>query len=163
MRFFLLLIFASFSAYGQGFLAIVDWKRVAAESLAGESIEEQIKSINDSAKKDLLDLELKIKEMESRKNADDSRKIEDMQVILYDMVRSKKHQIAEAYRKAVAVLEEEARKIIAKVCKGKNISAVVNAEAVVYAAAENMDITTEVTKELNDRLPSIKVEVKDLK
>ncbi|MDR0753404.1 MAG: OmpH family outer membrane protein [Holosporaceae bacterium] len=158
----LLLLFASFSAYGHGFLATVDWKRVAVESLAGKSIEEQVKSINDHAKKDLLALELKIKEMESNKKADyDSRKIEDMQLILYDMVRSKKYQIAEAYRKAVAMLEEEARKIIAKVCKEKGISVVVNAEAVVYTAAENMDITMEVIKELNGRLQKVNVEVKE--
>ncbi|MDR2645611.1 MAG: OmpH family outer membrane protein [Holosporaceae bacterium] len=162
--FSLLLIFASFSAYSHEFLATVDWKRVAAESLAGKSIEEQIKSINNRAKKDLLDLESKIKEMESNKKADyDSRKIEDMQLILYDMVRSKKYQIAEAYRKAIATLEEESRKIIAKICKEKGVSVVINAEAVVYVAAESMDITAKVTKELNDRLPSINVEVKESK
>ncbi|MDR0581139.1 MAG: OmpH family outer membrane protein [Holosporaceae bacterium] len=162
--FSLLLVFTSFPAFGHEFFAIVDLKKIAAESLAGKSIEEQIKSINDRAKKDLLDLESKVKGMESNKKADyDSRKIEDMQLIMYDMVRSKKYQIAEAYRKAVTTLDEETQKIIAKVCKEKGISVVVNAEAVVYAAVESMDITGEVIKELNERLRSVSVEVKEPK
>jgi Skp family chaperone for outer membrane proteins len=102
--------------------------------------------------------------MESDKKSDyDARKIEDMQMILYDMVRSKKYQISEAYSRAVAVLDREMRKVVEKICREKGVKIVVNSEAVVYLSEECSDITQEVIKELDETCKSIKVELKELK
>jgi Skp family chaperone for outer membrane proteins len=142
--------------------AVLDLKKVASESSAGKDIEAQIEAINKESKKDLLDLESKIKSMESNKKSDyDTRKIEELQIILYDMVRTKKYQISEAYRKAIAVLDLEMRKVIKEITTEKGIQIVMNVEAVVYLVKDGYDITAEVINRLNKVCKSVKVTIKD--
>jgi Skp family chaperone for outer membrane proteins len=144
--------------------ASLDLKRVASESEAGKSIEKQIEEINQRSKKDLQDLESKIKSMESDKKSDyDARKIEDMQMILYDMLRTKKYQISDAYGEAIAILEKEIKKVVEAVCKEKGIKVVVSSEAIVYIDKKCPDIADEVIKRLNNACKSIKVELKENK
>jgi Skp family chaperone for outer membrane proteins len=144
--------------------AVLDLKKVASESAAGKDIEKQIEAANNSSKKDLMDLESKIKSMESNKKTDyDTRKIEDMQLILYDMVRTKKYQISDAYKRAIAILDDEMRKIIEKICAKKGIKVVMSSEAVVYMTKECANVTDEVIKGLDAVCKSVKVEIKELK
>jgi Skp family chaperone for outer membrane proteins len=145
-------------------LAVLDLKKVASASLAGKNIEAQAEEINTESRKDLLDLESKIKSMESNKKSDyDARKIEELQIILYDMVRTKKYQISEAYRKAIAVLDLEMRKVINEIIREKGIKIVMNTEAVVYLVSDGYDITAEVIKKLDAICKTVKVEIKDHK
>jgi Skp family chaperone for outer membrane proteins len=141
-------------------IAVVDLKRVAALSNAGKSIEKQIVKINDESKKDLLNLESKIKSMEKSKLAEsDSRKIEDMQFILHDMVSTKKYQISEAYRNALNALEKEINKIIAEIASKDNIQFVFTNDAVVYRSEKCDDITEEVIEKINKVCKEITVKV----
>ncbi|MDR1982864.1 MAG: OmpH family outer membrane protein [Holosporaceae bacterium] len=140
---------------------ILDLKKVASESVAGKNIESQIEAINKESQKDLLDLESKIKSMESSRKSDyDARKIEELQIMLYDMVRTIKRRIAKAYEDAIAALDQEMRKVISKIAAEKGIEVVINAEAVVYVK-NGHDITEEVINKLNETCKSIKVEIKN--
>ncbi|MCR5224824.1 MAG: OmpH family outer membrane protein [Alphaproteobacteria bacterium] len=153
----------SFSAFGGNTnIAVVDLKKVAAESKAGKDIEKQMKTINNESKSDLLELESQIKSMESSKKTDlDTRKIEELQVMLYDMVREKKYKISEAYNKAIEKLNENMKSIISNICKKKKIDLVVPQDAVVYSNKNCEDITAEVIKELNKQCPEMSVNYKE--
>ncbi len=159
----LLLLLMSFSAFGGNTnIAVVDLKKVAAESKAGKDIEKQMKTINNESKSDLLELESQIKSMESSKKTDlDTRKIEELQVMLYDMVREKKYKISEAYNKAIEKLNENMKSIISNICKKKKIDLVVPQDAVVYSNKNCEDITAEVIKELNKQCPEMSVNYKE--
>ncbi|MDR0968287.1 MAG: OmpH family outer membrane protein [Holosporaceae bacterium] len=144
--------------------AALDLKKVASECEAGKDIEKQIEEINQESKKDLKDLETQIKSMESNKKSDyDARKIEDMQMILYDMVRTKKYQISEGYGRAIGVLEKEIKKVVADICKEKGIQIVLNSETIVHMEKNCLDITKETIDRLNKVCKSIKVELKGTK
>jgi Skp family chaperone for outer membrane proteins len=143
-------------------IAIIDLKKVASESEAGKDIEKQIEKLNEEAKNDLQDLEGKIKSMESNKKSSDYdvRKIEDMQLILYDMVRTKKYHISEAYDKAIVALDQKMKKIIEEICQKESIEITLNSDAVVYFGKNPKDITDRVIARLNEVCKSIKVELR---
>ncbi|MDR3187086.1 MAG: OmpH family outer membrane protein [Holosporaceae bacterium] len=145
-------------------VAIVDLKKVALRSKAGKGVEEQIAAINNDAKKDFLDLEANIKSMESNKKSNsDARTIEDAQLMLYDAVRHKKNQIADAYRIAISTLDGEIKKVIAKICQKKGIELVIANDAAVYVGKKFPDITSEVVAGVDLSCPAIKVELKEQK
>jgi outer membrane protein len=142
-------------------IAIVDLKKVASTSMAGNGIDKQITEINNASKKDLIELESKIKSMESNKSQDvDQRKIEDMQLILYDMVSTKKEQISTAYKNAILALEQEINKVIETIAKQEGIRIVLTADAVIYSSNDCIDITQKVIEEVNKNCKEIKVTLK---
>lgn len=142
-------------------IAVIDLKRVAVESKAGQSIEKQIADINDIAKKDLQEVESKMKSMEKNKLSEsDSRKFEDMQFALYDMVSTKRYQISEAYKKAVSELEAEVNKIVMQISEQNQLQMVISLEAVVCIGGHCRDITEEVIQKVNETLPLIPIVIK---
>ena len=133
-------------------LAVVSLKDVAQKSNAGQNIEKQIAVISDKSKEDLLELEGSIKKMDSNINTDsDERKVQDLQVILYDMTKEKRYKIQEAYRTAIETLEKEIHKVVKEIADEKGYSLIVLSDAVVYNSQECPDITEEVIKRLNNR------------
>ena len=141
-------------------IAVIDLKRIAAESKAGSSIEERITEINESAKKDLQELESKMKTMENNKlSEDDTRKLEDTQFVLHDMVNAKRSQISDAYKKAVYELELGINKSIEQISTQHNISIVLPTDAVVFVGSHCYDITDDVIKIIDETCPHISVEV----
>jgi Skp family chaperone for outer membrane proteins len=140
-------------------VVVVDLKRVASESKAGMGIEKQIEKYNDESGKDLGEMESQIKLLDAKKekSAEDSRKIEELQVLLYDMVRSKKYQIAEACNRSFAVLDRKMKEVIRPICEERGIEIVVNSEAVVFMCDKCYDITDEVIEKLNEKCPKVEV------
>ncbi len=164
---FLVLCFlGAVQSYGKNFeskLAVVSLKDVAQRSSAGKSIDSQIAEINNKSKEDLLELENNIKKMDSdAKTSSDERKIEDLQVILYDMTKEKRYQIQSACRKAIEVLEEEIQRVVKEISDEKGYSLVLASEAVVHKVLECPDITEDAIKRLDDRVPMIKVNMNKL-
>ena len=144
-------------------LAFVSLRDIAQKSDAGQNIDKQIAGINDKSKEDLLELESSIKKMDSNIKTDsDERKVEDLQVILYDMTKEKRYQIQEAYRTAVEILEKEIHKVVKEIADEKGYSLVVLSDVVVYNSQECPDITEEAIKRLNNRIPEIKVNMEKL-
>lgn len=141
-------------------VAIISLKDIAKRSKAGQSIDDQIEDINNKSKKDLLELEDSIKKMDSdAKSSSDERKIEDLQVILYDMTKEKRYQIQSAYRSAIEVLEEEIHKVVKEIADEKGYSLVIFSDVVVYNASGCPDITEEAILRLDNRIPEIKVDM----
>lgn len=139
-------------------IAIIDLKKAAIESEAGKYIEKRIAEINDLSKKDLLELETKIKSMDTVKASEsDTRKIEDMQLILYDMIRTKRYQISEAYKKAITILESEIKKAVSYIAKQKGIRTVLASDAVIYRSNDCADITSQVIARINETCREINV------
>jgi Skp family chaperone for outer membrane proteins len=143
---------------------VLNLKKVASESLAGKNIEKQVKTANKESKKWFSDLESQIRSLEPGKTSDyDARKMEDAQIKLYEMVHDEKYRIYEAYKKAVAVLDVEMKKVIEKICAEKGIRMVINSEAMVHHSEECPDITDEVIRRLNEECKTISVELKQMK
>ena len=142
--------------------AIVDMKKIASRSKAGKFIETSIAEINDKSKKDLLELEAKIKNMEESKTSDveSRRAVDDMLVVLYDKVRAERYRISEAYREAVNNLENEIKRVISAVAQEKKIKIVLISDAIVYSNNDCVDMTDEVIERLNTECPEIKVELR---
>lgn len=141
-------------------IAVVNLKDVAKKSDAGQSIDEQLGEINDKSKKDLLDFEASIKQMDNNaKTSSDERKVEDLQAILYDMTKEKRYQIQEAYQAALEQLEKEIHEVIKEISVEKGYSVVVTSDAVVFNNG-CPDITEEALQRLNKRISRIKVDMK---
>lgn len=141
-------------------LAIISLKDVAKNSKAGRSVENQIEEINNKSKDDLLELENSIKKMDSdAKTSSDERKVEDLQVILYDMTKEKRYQIQSAYRSAIEVLENEIHKVVKEIAEERGYSLIVLSDIVVFGTSECPDITEEAIRRLDNRIPEIKVDI----
>lgn len=141
-------------------IAIIDLKKIISKSKAGQGIEEQAANLNNTSKKELIDLEDKIKSMESNKlSGSDPRKVEELQLLLYDMVKEKRFQISEAYRKAMEALEVIIKEIIKEVCAERHIDIVITNEAVVYFGEKCFDMTEEVIKRLDERCKEIVLKI----
>lgn len=155
-RIFLLCLLAGNTAFGRTDIAVADLKEIAMQSLAGKDIEYQIENINNESKQDLLRLENQIKEMEQAKNVD-TRKIEEMQVTLYDMVRGVKWKISVAYQKAIAELDAAIKQEIRHIATKRKISVVLAKDAALFIDGDCQDITKEVLQHVNDNCPKIEV------
>lgn len=144
-------------------IAIIDMKHIASKCKAGISIDEQLCKINDYSKKEYSDLEQKIKEFESKnkKNDADSRMLEDMQVMLFDAVRKKKYQIEMAYQSAISKLEQTIKTVVSEIAIRRGIKLVLLNDVLIYHAEDVLDITEEVTKNVDHLCSFIKVEIKN--
>ncbi|MBR1734783.1 MAG: OmpH family outer membrane protein [Alphaproteobacteria bacterium] len=160
---FIITSFISNTLYGKEKLqqiAIVDLRRVAAESKAGKGIDSQADDKNKESKKEFSDLEEKIKSMESSKlSGSDPRKIEELQLILYDMVKERRFQISEAYKIAIAKLEEIVKEAIKEIASEKGIDIVLIADAVIFSGVSCKDITVEVIDRVNKKCEHISLKV----
>ncbi len=142
----------------QFIVATVSMEKLLNNSLAGKSIREQLEDINNKEKTDLIDLESKIKEMDSKKNDDeDIRKIENLQVILYDMTRKKRYQIQEAYQIALKKFEQKVQEIIKEIAVEKNIFIVLPDDIAIYRSDNCKDITNDVLLRLDSSMQEVKV------
>ncbi|MDR3180281.1 MAG: OmpH family outer membrane protein [Holosporaceae bacterium] len=141
---------------------LIDLKKVASRCKVGKNIEKQMMDINNQSKIPHLELEDKIKSMEQNKSSDfDNRKIEEMQLILYDMVRTKRYQINDAYKKAISELENVIKSVVKAISIREGIGVVIESDAVVYASDCCRDITEDVIKEVDACCQHIKVEIKE--
>ncbi|MBQ7673967.1 MAG: OmpH family outer membrane protein [Alphaproteobacteria bacterium] len=141
-------------------IAIVDLKKVASESKAGRGIDQQVAEKNKESKKELTDLETKIESMESNKlSGSDPRKVEELQLILYDMVKERRFQISEAYRAAIATLETIIKDAIKEITIEMGIDIVLASDAVVFSAENCKDITNEVIKKVDLKCDHIDLNV----
>lgn len=136
-------------------IAIVDLKKVAVSSLAGQSIDEQLFTINNEEKKSLIEFEERIKKMVAENKGHDDRKSEDARAMLYEMTRRKRNQIQSAYQVAIEALERNIHEVIQKIADEQGINVVLLSDVVVYFKCQ--DITEDAIVELNKKLSRIPV------
>ena len=143
-------------------IAVINLKKIASESLAGKSIESQIANINNKASKDLVEFENSIKKIDSdQKDRESERKVEDLQVLLYDMTRKKRYQIQSAYKTAIETLEKEIYKAAEQVSQKRGYSLVVISDVIVFKSDDCPDISEETIELLNKNVSEVKVELKE--
>ena len=145
-------------------LAIIDIDEIFSKSSAGQGINEQIECINNSEKSDLIELEEKIKQREKTNrspNEEEARKIEEMQVALYDMTRKRRYRIQKAYQDAMKKLERCVQDCISQVVERENIKIVLPIGAVIYHSNDVINITYDVLQLVNETMATVKVELKD--
>ncbi|MDR3155861.1 MAG: OmpH family outer membrane protein [Holosporaceae bacterium] len=146
---------------GMSGVAIVDIKEVASKSMAGKSIEKQLIEINNKSEKVFSDLEARVKKMESQQTSpENTRKTEDMNAVLYELVRDRRLQISMIYKEAIVTLRENIKKAIAEVSQNENIKLVMDSEAIIYHAADFLDITKDVIKAMNKMCSEISMKLK---
>ncbi len=133
----------------------MDLKKVAVSSLAGQSIDEQLFTINNEEKKSLVEFEERIKKMVAENKGHDDRKSEDARAMLYEMTRRKRNQIQSAYQVAIETLERNIHEVIQKIAEEQGIDVVLLSDVAVYFKCQ--DITEDAIIELNKRLPRIHV------
>lgn len=150
-----------FATNKNNLIAVVDLRKIVLESDAGKGIEKQIAEINEASKKELQEVESKMKSMERDKLSEtDSQKVMDMQVALYEMVKKRRNQISEAYKNAVLELENAVNDVLKQVAEQGDIPLIINLEAVAYVNSHCRDVTNEVIQKINDTHPYIKVKIK---
>ena len=145
-------------------IAVIDIDEIFAKSAAGQGINEQIESINNSEKSDLIELEEKIRQKEKTNrtpNEAEARKIEEMQVALYDMTRKRRYRIQQAYQDAMKKLEKCVQDCISKVVERENIKIVLPINVVIYHSNDVINITYDVLQLVNENMSTVKVELKD--
>ena len=145
-------------------LAIIDIDEIFSKSSAGQGINEQIECINNSEKSDLIELEEKIKQREKTNrspNEEEARKIEEMQVALYDMTRKRRYRIQKAYQDAMKKLERCVQDCISRVVERENIKIVLPIGAVIYHSNDVINITYDVLQLVNETMATVKVELND--
>ena len=140
-------------------IVTVDLKRVAVNSLAGKSIDEQLFNINNEEKKSLIEFEDKIKKMDAENKDHDDRKSESARAMLYEMTRRKRNQIQSASQTAIETLDREIYEAIKEIVRERKIDLILVSDVVVYSKC--LDITEEVTAKLDSRLTKIPVILKD--
>jgi Skp family chaperone for outer membrane proteins len=146
-----------------GRIAVVDLKKVAGQCGAGKGIEKQIVEANGRSTKELEELENKIKSREhgdNKSSEENSRKIDEMRLDLYELVRLERCKISDAYNRAIVALESEIKKAVKDICKNKGIDLVMAIDAVVYYDAEKcLDITNEVVDKMDVSNVSISLDL----
>lgn len=153
--------FADVSKASHQPLAVIDLRKIASESEAGKGIEAQVANKNNKSKKELVDLEEKIKSMEANKlSGSDPRKVEELQLILYDMVKERRFQISEAYRRAIKALESIIQEAIKEIVDERKIDVVLASDAVVFSRENCIDITNETIKRVDMKCKYIELAVK---
>lgn len=148
-----------FATNKNNLIAVVDLRKIVLESEAGKGIEKQIAEINEASKKELQEVESKMKSMDKLSETD-SQKVMDMQVALYEMVKKRRNQISEAYKNAVLELENAVNDVLKQVAEQDDIYLIINLEAVAYVNSYCRDVTNEVIQKINDTHPHIQVKIK---
>ncbi len=149
---------------------VVDMSKVVQNSEAAKGIfselESKRKQYQDQIKKEeasLTTLEQEIRGQQEKLSKDEfSKKAKDFDGKVaagQKMVQEKKKTLDQAYAVSMTKLRDEAAKIIGDIAKEKGFSAIFSQDAVVMAS-NDLDITEEVVKRLNDKVKKIPVEWK---
>ena len=152
-------------------VAIVDQNRVIEQSDAGKDAEKQLNAKRDELKKmaEAYDKEVRekesafikefkaldVKKPEDRKKADDKKKVLDADVLKKRQELSKKNSDIEKMRSAaLKTIRTNIVKAATDIAKERKIQIVLDRPAVLIAV-EELDITDEVLKRLNESLKSL--------
>jgi len=171
MKFFLLIVvmfFAPLALSAQDLkIAVVDVQKLMNESKAAKSIQKQGKILRDTYQNRIAALEKKLKDAEKKVITAQKEKNEEEFIAARDKFRShyadSQKEIAELNKKldtavagALKKLQDNIVDIVEDVTEENNYDLVLT-HADVIIASEDMDITTDILKRLNNAVKTIKV------
>jgi Skp family chaperone for outer membrane proteins len=151
-------------------IAIVDVQRVLGESSAGKSIQAQLETegrkIRDQISK--LDDELKNGENELKRQRsvmsqdafnEQAQALQRRQQEDQRIVQDRRDAFTKGQNDAVNVVGDNIRDIVQQLASERHIGLVLRKEIVMSVSDKNMDITDDVIRRLNEKLPSVTVTV----
>lgn len=149
----------SFKCLGEVRVAVINIKKVISNCEAGKDIEKQLDNMNETEKNVLLDLENKIKKMNSNSSSDlkDNENVESLQIKLYELVRTAKSKIAEAHQAAIEKLLKIIKEETAQIAKQEKL--VVLLSDAVFCDNYSEDITEKVIKNVDKRTKNKPIQV----
>lgn len=164
-------IFTSVAAHAKAPIAVVDLQLIWDKSAAAEEARNQIK-----IRKDALTSELKKKEEELKKEDEELTKkrsalaadayeakrkeFKEKQMKIAGDLQRKRENIEKSVSKAVNTVQASIIDIVANLAKEKEFDVAIYRTQVLYAS-QQLDLTADVLKILNQKLPKIDIEVKD--
>lgn len=153
----------------QPVIAVVDTKKILEESKAMKGVSDQLQSIREKEQKEITTKEEAFKkeekDLKDKRNTlaqeEFTKKSKDLNARFVEMqkdVQQKSAQLSKASNKAFGVVRENVLGIVSDMAKDKNYDIVLQRSDLMFAR-DTLDITEEVMKKLNDKLPSVKVEL----
>ena len=149
-------------------ILIVDQARLIATSKAGNSIAEQMKTLQATANKELEaevgritkeaeELKSKQGQMEEKAYIETAKRLAIQQNNLPVLREVKLRELALSEQKAIGQISEKMRPILKKIVEDRGATILLDRSAVMYAS-QNTDITEEVLTKLDAEISSVKVE-----
>jgi len=172
LRFLILaLVFLPSVSYAQTVkIAVVDLEKVLSQSLAGQSIQEQLKQRRTefqkefSAREDgLMNAEKTLIQQKSELSNDEfSQKRKEFETKLLEtrnLFQKRRNALDKGVNNALAKLRKTIVEVTAKISEQDNYNVVLTKDSVVLVETE-MDITNKVMQTMNQDLPNIPLEIK---
>ena len=150
-------------------VAIVDYEKILAESKAGVSLQKQITAKREAFSKEFADKDKSLKtaqadviaskEKLSAEEFNKKRKAFDTQVgEVKALFEKRSNSLRQGVDKSMAELRKNIMEAAAKVADEKGYDIVFSRDAVVIAQ-KDLDITADVLKALNEKLPDVQLKV----
>jgi Skp family chaperone for outer membrane proteins len=155
------------SAQGLPGVAVVDIQRVMRESAAAKSIQGQIEKLRASYQKEITKQENDLRNAEQELNRQRTlvspdafnerrRQFEQKVGSLQRDVQNRKRELDKSFSTAMRTVEKSLREIIEQLVTERRLNLVLIKSQTIYNAPE-FEMTDEVMKRLNAKLPSVKV------
>lgn len=150
---------------GGAAIAIIDIQRLLRESLAGQSIENQIRQFRETFGEEVAEMETALRERERQlvdraavlspeALAEERSRFEEEVIALQRDVRERQQGVEQAYADAVATVRETVLSLLQAIVEQRGID-VVLARSGYLVANRDLDLTDEVLSELDRALPSV--------
>jgi Skp family chaperone for outer membrane proteins len=155
------------SAQGLSGVAVVDIQHIMRESAAAKSIQGQIEKLRSSYQQEITKQENELRSAEQELNRQRTlvspdafnerrRQFEQRVGNLQKDVQSRKRALDQSFSSAMRTVENSLRGIIEQMVSERKLTLVLIKSQTVYSAPE-LEMTDEVMKRLNAKLPSVKV------
>jgi len=150
-------------------IAVVDTQAIMQNAEAPKGIRSQIEKARNSYQQTIHGKEEELRKLDQdlaqqrsilsaeafqQRQRDFQQKVADAQ----KDVQERSHKLETAFGGAMRKVEEAVFQIVDQIAKEQSLTLVVPRQSVIYAAAD-MDITAEVLKRLNSKLPSVNVTI----
>lgn len=161
------------AADAAGKVAVIDLQKIMKESKATVSIHDQVEKKRDQFQKDITKDEERLKKRDKelgekhnvlspeafdKERKDFAKDVEGVQ----RGVQKKRIQLDRAYAKAMSEVQAQISEIVKGIAKENGISITFPASETLFYA-ENLDITDQVLKQLDQKLPKVTVKIEEIK
>ncbi len=160
-------------AEGKGNIAIVDIKMIVDKSSAAKNIASQIEKKREEFQKEVTSEEEGLREedqdLAKQRNVlskeafeEKAKEFRSKVVEAQRLVQSRRTQLENAYVKALAQVQESTLEIIKEMSGEKGFVLALPKSQVLYSG-EGLDISEEVLKRLDEKLPKVEVKIEEVK
>ncbi len=150
-------------------LVVIDQNAIMQYSKAGQDISRQVAAFTQETRgqldgrvkaleKEGDDLKRQAANMTPEERQKRVASFESKQAALQKTVSQKETQIRAAVSKGQQAMEKVLKPILENVTKAHGVNMVLDRQAVLYAASNTFDITAQVIDQLNEKLPSVKID-----